>query len=49
LFSGVFAGEEVGVGDNGLGDTKTADVSTLLEAFLNLFPRSTCLINEAVL
>jgi hypothetical protein len=41
VFSGVFIAEEVdGVGDKESGDTTAVHVQTLLEAFLNMFQRS---------
>jgi hypothetical protein len=47
VFPGVFTGEEVDAGDNRSGNTTTVDVQTLLEAFLNMVPRSACFIDEA--
>jgi hypothetical protein len=41
--------EEVdGIGDEGLGDTITVSLQMLLEAFMNMFPRSSCSIDEAL-
>jgi hypothetical protein len=41
--------EEVdGVEDKGLGDTTTVGLQMLLEAFLNMFLRSACSIDEAL-
>jgi len=41
--------EEVdGVEDKGLGDTKTVSLQMVLEAFLNMFLRSACSVDEAL-
>jgi len=48
MFSGVFIAEEVdGVGDKGSGDTTMVDLQMILEAFLKMFLRSACFIDEA--
>jgi hypothetical protein len=48
VFSGVFIAQKVdGVGGNGSEDTTMFDVQTLLEAFLNMSPRSACFTDEA--
>jgi hypothetical protein len=46
VFSGAFIAENVGVGDKGSGDTKTVDVQTFLEAFLNMSLKSAYFIDE---
>ena len=49
MFSGVFIAEEGdGVGDKGSGDTKTVDVQSVSEAFLNMSLRSHYFTDEAV-
>jgi hypothetical protein len=46
---GIFVAEKVkGVGDKGLED-RAGNVQTLLEAFLNMFLRSVCFIDEVLL
>jgi len=48
VFYGVFIAEEVdGVEEKRSRDTRIAEVLTLLEAFLNMFLRSACFIDEA--
>ena len=48
MFYGVFIAEEVdGIAEKRSRDTRMVDVLTLLEAFLNMFLRSTCFIDEA--
>lgn len=48
VFYRVFIAEEVdGVEEKKLGDTRMVEVLTLLEAFLNMFLRSACFIDEA--
>jgi len=48
MFSVIFIAAEVdGVGNKGSRDTKTVDVQTHLEAFLNMSIRSTCFIDKA--
>jgi len=42
------AEEDDGVGDKGSVDITAIDVHTLLEAYLNMFLRSSCFINEAL-
>jgi len=46
VFSAVYTGEWSR--GKGSGNTKTVDVWTLLEAFLNLFPRSSCFTDEVL-
>jgi hypothetical protein len=48
VFPGVLIAEKVaGVGDQRSGDTTTAHVQSLLDAFLNMPVRSACFIGEA--
>jgi hypothetical protein len=50
VFSGVFITDAVdGVGDQEAGYTTTVDIETILEAFLEMSPRSACSIDEASL
>jgi hypothetical protein len=48
VFSGVFIAKKVDrVGGKGSGDTTVVGVQTLLEAVLNMSPRSACFTDQA--
>ena len=47
MFHGVFIVGEVDGGDKGSGDTKMADVQTILEVFLNMSLSSVCFTDYA--